>query len=244
MQRNDYFPSLVGLRAAFFAQLAHGLPEANATLGMPAPDIASIIADCRFCEYGTGAWRIGVREAGPAATASLEELYNGTGAAPMLLFAFTAPPLPQGDAAAVPPIPATVPVAPGALQRIFAFVQTIKARPGYTEAIGLMLGIVGSEAGAAQPLPTFTLEVERAGGCECVKVKFKKNGRQGVVVFSRRGPNGVWEMLAIDLGSPYLDQRPLLVAGTPEVREFKLQYYDDAAPVGDFTPVQSVTVAP
>jgi len=34
------------------------------------------------------------------------------------------------------------------------------------------------------------------------------------------------------------------VAGTPEVREYKLQYYDDAAPVGDFTPVQSVTVAP
>jgi len=61
MQRINYFPSVVGLRAAFFAQLAHGLPEANATLGMPAPDIASIIADCRFCEYGAGGWRIGVR---------------------------------------------------------------------------------------------------------------------------------------------------------------------------------------
>ena len=48
------------------------------------------------------------------ATASLDDLYNGTGAAAMLLFAFTAPPLPQGDAAAVPPIPATVPVAPEA----------------------------------------------------------------------------------------------------------------------------------
>jgi len=40
-----------------------------------------------------------------------------------------------------------------------------------------MLGIVGSEAGAAHPLPTFTLEVERAGGCECVKVNGVNGGQ-------------------------------------------------------------------
>ena len=82
MQRNDYFPSIVCLRAAFFGQLAHGLPAANTSLMMPAPDIASIIRDCRFCEYAAGGWRIAVREAGPAATASLDDLCNGTGAAP------------------------------------------------------------------------------------------------------------------------------------------------------------------
>jgi len=67
MQGNDYFPSIVGLRAAFFAQLAHGLPAGNATLMMPALDIASIIRDCRFCEYvrAAGARRCAaVREAG------------------------------------------------------------------------------------------------------------------------------------------------------------------------------------
>jgi len=41
-----------------------------------------------------------------------------------------------------------------------------------------------------------------------------------------------------------MDERPLLVAGQPEVREYRLQYYDDAGPAGDFTPVQSVTVTP
>ena len=45
----------------------------------------------------------------------------------------------------MPPISATLPVAPGALQRIFAIAQAIKARPAYPEAIGLMLDIVGSE---------------------------------------------------------------------------------------------------
>jgi hypothetical protein len=76
-----------------------------------------------------------------------------------------------------------------------------------------------------------------------VKIVFRKFGRQGVVIHGKRGGGG-WELLAIDLSSPYLDERPLLVAGQPELREYKLQYYDDAAPVGDFTTVMSVNVAP
>ena len=92
-------------------------------------------------------------------------------------------------------------------------------------------------------LPTFTLSVERGSGSEIVRVVFKKYGRQGVVIHCKRG-GGAWEMLAIDLASPYVDERPLLVATQPEVRDYRLQFYDDAAPVGDFTDVSSVTVAP
>jgi hypothetical protein len=51
-------------------------------------------------------------------------------------------------------------------------------------------------------------------------------------------------MLAIDLNSPYLDERPLLAAGVPETREYRLQFYDDAAPEGGYTEVTSVTVSP
>jgi len=51
-------------------------------------------------------------------------------------------------------------------------------------------------------------------------------------------------MLGIDLNSPYLDERALLVAGQPEVRDYRLQFYDDDGPTGDFTPIQSVTVTP
>ncbi len=110
MQRQDFFPTLVGLRAAFFAKLANGLPEANLILGMPALDVANIIKDCRFCEYASGDWISAARKVGPACTASLEELYNGTGVAPMVLAVFTPPPLPAGNPAAVPPLPAVVPV--------------------------------------------------------------------------------------------------------------------------------------
>ena len=152
---------------------------------------------------------------------------------PYVLPLFTVPALPAGVTA----------VAAGALRRIAAFVQIIKNSPNYTQAIGLQLGVVGSENAGENPLPTFTLKVERGDGCECVKIIFKKYGRQGVVIWSKRGTGG-WEMLAIDLASPYMDERPLLVPTQPEVRDYRLQYYDDAAPTGDFTPIQSVTVTP
>ena len=64
-----------------------------------------------------------------------------------------------------------------------------------------------------------------------------------MAIYSRRA-GGPWELLAIDLASPYLDARPLLVATQPETREYRLQYYEAEAPVGDFTAIASVSVAP
>ena len=49
-------------------------------------------------------------------------------------------------------------------------------------------------------------------------------------------------MLAIDLESPYLDERPLLVAGQAETREYRMRWYDADGPNGDWSPVQKVTV--
>jgi len=224
MRRQPYFPRIRSQRPEWFGNYANELTLANAVLALPAPDVAASVADARFCAYACGTWLTAVRDFGPAATSSIDVLYEGGAAAPHELTVFTAPALPTG----------VVAVAPGALLRIFAYVQTIKASPNYTEAIGLQLGIVGAEDTADNPLPTFTLKSERNGGCECVRVTFKKYGRQGVVIYSRRGA-GAWEMLAIDLASPYQDERELLVPGTPEVREYRLQYYDDSAPVGGST---------
>ena len=190
MKRQRYFPETMAERPAWFENFATQLTPANVTLGLDAGAVTDIIADARYCRYVCGVWLTAVREFGPAATAALEILFSGSGATDMVLPAFTAPALPAGVTA----------VPPGALDRIFAFVQTIKSCAKYTEAIGLQLGIVGQEDATEHPLPEFSLKVERggSGSCECVKVTFKKYGRQGVVIHSRRG-GGAWEMLAIDL---------------------------------------------
>ncbi|MCE9610411.1 MAG: hypothetical protein K8R23_09480 [Chthoniobacter sp.] len=233
MKRQPYFPKRIAERPGWFATYAAELVLANATLGLPAGDVTATVADARFLQYAAGSWLVATRDFGPAATSALEELYEGPGADPFVLPVFSAPALPVGVAA----------VGAGALQRIFAFVQVIKTSPNYTEAIGLQLGIVGSEETAENLVPSFTLKVERGDTSEVVRVAFRKYGRPGVAIYSRRN-GGAWELLAIDLASPYLDARPLLVATAPETREYRLQYYEAEAPVGDFTAIASVTVAP
>lgn len=233
MKRQPFFPRLNAQRPEWFDNYATQLPLANSILALPALDVTATVADGRFCQHACGSWLTAVREFGPAATAAIEQLFDEPGVDPFVLPLFTPPALPAGVTA----------VPPGAIQRIFAYVQTIKASPKYTEAIGLQLGIVGAEDAEEHPVPEFTLKVERGEGCECVKVMFKKFGRDGVVVWSRRG-GGAWEKLGIDLNSPYLDERELLDPTQPEVREYKLQYYDDDAPAGDFTAVQSEKVGP
>lgn len=233
MKRQRYFPKLVPARPDWFGNYAAQLALANATLDLTPADVTASVADARYLEYVSGLWLTATREFGPAATAALEELYDDAGPDPFVLPVFTAPALPAG----------VVAVPPGALQRIFAFVQVIKTSPNYTEAIGLQLGIVGAEETDEHPVPEFTLKTERGDGCECVKVAFRKYGRPGVAIHSRRGA-GAWEMLGAALTSPYMDERPLLAPAQPEIREYRLQYYEGDGPTGDFTAVESVKVGP
>ena len=233
MKRQRFFPSRISERPDWFGTFATELTPANAQLGLAAPILAAGIADARYLEYVSGAWLNAAREFGPACTATLDALYDGPGPDPFLLPTFNAPALPAG----------VVAVAAGALARIFSLVGSIKLLPGYTEAIGIQLGIVGAEDSAENPVPTFSLKVERGESSEVVRVIFRKYGRPGVAIYGRRG-GGAWELLAIDLNSPYLDERPLLVPTQPEAREYRLQYYEADAPVGDFTAIASVSVAP
>jgi hypothetical protein len=232
MKRKRYFPRSVAERPEWFHNFALQLPVANATLGLPAPAVTAKVAEALWLEYVTGPYLTAVRDFGPAASAAVEDALNGPGGAAQVLPVFTAPPLGT-----------VVPQPSGALQRIFEFVQTIKSTPTYTEAIGLQLGIVGEEDAADNPVPTFTVKVEAGESCQCVRITFKKYGHKGVAIYSQRG-NGAMELIGIDLESPYLDTRALLVANTPEVRVYQMRFYDDAGPMGDFSVSQSATVGP
>ena len=97
----------------------------------------------------------------------------------------------------------------------------------------------------SHPVPGLSLTVEQGGGCQCVRMVFRKYTHQGIYGESRRGgPNAPWEFLCIDTESPYEDERPLLVPGQPEVREYRVRYWDKGTPNGDWTDVVKVTVSP
>jgi hypothetical protein len=59
-----------------------------------------------------------------------------------------------------------------------------------------------------------------------------KAGSDGVRITSRRESETAFTFLAIDTESPYIDNHALLVAGRPEVREYRAQYPWGDDPIG------------
>jgi hypothetical protein len=232
MRRQTYYPSRIGDQVNWLDNYAVKLPIHGAALGVIAGDITASVNDAKYANYVLGTWLSAVRNFSPSTTDAVDDVLAGSGSGAMVLPTFTAPALPAGVTAALP----------GTLTRIFALIAKMKLSAGYTDAIGTDLGIVGS-AETEKALPKFSAELLQGGGCQCVKLSFYKYNHMGVYIESRRG-TGAWEFQAIDTENPYMDERPLLQAGTPEVREYRMRFWDKGTPNGDWTDVVKVTVSP
>ena len=244
MKRQRYYPTLLSEQGAWNGNFADKLPQYVTSLGLPPAAAAATVADARYLQYMLSQWLRDVRTYSQAATQALTQLETGTGSTPYVLPTFSPPQLPPGDPTATPPIPATVPVPPGALNRLFDFVQVIKRSPGYTQAIGEDLGIIGAEDTTEYPAPDFTTAVEMGSGCQCVKLRYHKRGHYAVAIHSRRGNEADFTLLAVSSTSPFEDERPLLVPGQPEVRHYKMRFWDSGSENGEWSDVASVTVSP
>ena len=236
MKRQDYYPSRIGDQVNWLANYAAKLPIYGTTLGLTAGEVTASVNDAKWSAYVLGLWLTAVRAFSPSTTDAVDDVLTGQGNAAVVLPTFAAPALPAGVSAALP----------GALTRIFTLVAKAKLSPTFTEAIGTDLGVIGAAVtptpGTASP--RFLTELlQGTNGTQTVKITFYKHGHMGVYGESRRG-TGAFEFLAIDTESPYLDERPLLVAGQPEVREYRLRFWDKGTPNGDWSDVASVTVSP
>lgn len=232
MRRQTYYPSRIGDQVNWLDNYAAKLPTYGATLGVIAGDVTASVNDAKYANYVLGVWLAAVRNFSPSTTDAVDDVLTGGGTGVMVLPTFTAPALPAGVTATLP----------GTLTRIFALIAKVKLSAGYTEAIGTDLGIVGAEA-TEKTVPKFLAELLQGAGCQCVKLTFYKYTHMGVHIESRRGP-GAWEFLSVDTESPYVDERPLLTAGAPEVREYRMRFWDKGTPNGDWTDVVKVTVSP
>ncbi len=231
MKRDEYFPTLRAAQPEWYTHLADKMEERAGELGLDPLIAAARANDCRCEAWYIGAVGTAVRDHGKAYTASLDVLAYGTGVFTPPVF--TLPDLPTGVTL----------VASGAQARVFAYIQQIKLAPGYTEALGIELGIVGPVRVDTHLVPEFTLKAVQGPDCQCVELGYKKYGHTGVFIQSRVN-GGDWVDLAVGMESPYLDSRPLALAGKPEVREFRLRFWDKGVAVGDWTPVQKITIAP
>lgn len=97
-------------------------------------------------------------------------------------------------------------------------VANMKTNSNYTTAIGEDLGVIGEET-TFDPVnykPDFKAQTFPGQ----VKLDFSKKGVQGVKFFSRKKGESIWEFLAIDTRTPYIDTRPLADPAKPETREY------------------------
>jgi hypothetical protein len=152
MKRNTYYPARQADQAAWLTNYANKLGGYTAILGLTAAQVTATIGDARWLAYVLLTWLPAVRAWALGCTDALTEAQTGSGGNPQILPVFTAPLLPAGVSA----------VNPGALDRLFFFVQQIKDNDKCTDAIASDLGIVGSEQIAPdlttlQPVITTTL---------------------------------------------------------------------------------------
>jgi hypothetical protein len=236
MLREYFYPRRVAEQPAWHFNYADQLEERGVGIGLQSAAVAASVNDSRQVGHTIGAWLYGVREFSLSSTAQARFLKHGSGGTPFERPVFVPPALPEG----------LTPVLPGALDRIFKFITTIKGARGYTEGIGLLMGIVGSEVtrtgNGAGPRLRLRLALNQVPDMQEVVMKFIKNGHQGVWIEGRRA-GGKWEFLTISTRSPYLDTRTLLVPGQAEVREYRAMFWDQGIANGDWGDVARITVS-
>ena len=237
MKRQHYYPSAIPDQVLWLMNYADKITGYLTAVGMAAGAPATV-ADARYLAYILGPWLTDVRAFNKAATDAITIAESGlTAGSQYPMPVFTAPPMPTT------PLPPVVPVPAGALDRIFKVVAQLKEATGYTTAMGMDLKIIGAEDSADHPTPKYSLKLGQGTSCQCVDIPFSKFGHEGVYIEGKRG-GGPFEFVAIDTEKPYTDARPLLNPTQPEVREYRLRFWDKGNPNGPWSDVQKITVAP
>jgi hypothetical protein len=232
MQRQKWYPARIGDQVVWLTNFSTKVGAHATALGLNA---TGIIADTKWLIYVLATWMENVRTFGTGATQYSYILQNGlTGGStfPTPAFVNTTPPA------------GVVPVGAGILPRLFKFVQDIKDAPGYTTVIGEDLGIIGAPVSNGQPCPVFTLKTVGGETCDHVEGPCKKFTHEGVAVESRRGAEEEFSFLLNTTARSFVDTRPLLVPGVPEVREYRLRFWDKGVANGEWSESASITVGP
>ncbi|OAI26779.1 MULTISPECIES: hypothetical protein [Methylomonas] len=127
--------------------------------------------------------------------------------------------------------------------KVRALARRIKSHPSYTDALGNLLGIVGAEISTdlsdAKPI---LKAVDQTGGI--VVLSFQKSKSDGINIYSQRDNDSEFLFLARDTLTRYVDNRPLLIAGKPELRRYTAVYVVKDVEVGQFSDELVVSCAP
>ena len=114
-----------------------------------------------------------------------------------------------------------------------------KRMPGWNDQIAAELQAVRTVADFDPNTykPEFKLRIV-AGE---IRLDWKKMGADGVAIYSRLAGQVAWTRIGTDTSSPYIDGRPLAVAGVPETREYMLRGMVKDDEIGLDSDIQRIT---
>ena len=138
-----------------------------------------------------------------------------------------------------PTVP-TVIVDSGIFVRVSILVGQIKLHPNYTEAIGLDLGVV--KPAINTDFSEYKPDLSVAISVGFPLLKYTRRKAEGLKIYGRRGTETTLTYLGTATKSSYLDSRPNLVAGVPEIRDYQAWYIDKDVIVGIISNVVSISL--
>jgi hypothetical protein len=116
--------------------------------------------------------------------------------------------------------------------RLRSTIRRLKVQADYSISTGLRLG-VEAQAKVMSGEPPVLSARDKTGGV--VEIRFSKGGSDGVNIYTQREGDSDWVMLCHAPASPFVDQRPLLVAGCSELRRYSAVYVKRRSEVGGFS---------
>ena len=105
-------------------------------------------------------------------------------------------------------------------------------------------GANGGNGGGNQNLCSLCFLLFKSGSGGVVELDFDKSISDGVNICAKRDGDADFVFLGRDTASPYIDNRPLLVATKPELREYKCVYVLNDKEIGLFSDEVVVSCAP
>ncbi len=227
MAKSDYISLTDEGKAAQFERFRDTIGTYATTLGIPVGEVADQGDDANWFRFLLN-HSIIMRDSGSQWTSFKNLILSGPNDG-------TIPATPVTPA---PPAPVPTSMPAGILTRFRELVRRIKATPGYTESIGVALGIIGTESIAPDPATLAPAISLRSSGGQ-VEVVWNK-GQMEAIEIQKDSGNGTWQFLALDTRPNYIDTTPL---PTPAAAwKYRAIYSNDAQRIGQWSNVAEISV--
>ncbi len=228
MAKSPFIPPTDAEKRLWLNNFSSKLGTYAATVGVTAAEVTATAADNLLFGYVVDAHHQHAQT-----TQNWTAYKNGARGGPTLGAMPTTPAL-----GAPPPL-----VPPNIFGRAAALAGRIKKHPGYTEAIGQDLGLIGADItidlATLKPILVVALKAAHPN------VGWTKQGMDGLEILVDRGA-GAFSFLAFDTIPDYLDTAPLPAPGASAVWKYKAIYRlgdDPAVRDGQWSDVVSIPVA-